>query len=227
MKASSFIFILLFCVFAPGCSSRVIDSGDGPPAYRIDDGSLCRAPAGFPQLVESPGTRQLRALFLSSAPVEDVVAGVSDLPSNEELEAAFYLSCGEYANGELSKAVFARQRQMYQWFRLEHMTRGIQRWRDEDGGFDTPGKVCHFIFNGDNPDPRNVTRLVPAQTSVDDCAMYVYQDGGTHVLLGCSDGRWKTDWAAQPLLVGPNGWENRGRSPAGTQYVPEPNCGWG
>jgi hypothetical protein len=227
MKPSRFVYIFLLCVSASACSTRVIDSGEGPPAYRINDGSLCRAPAGFAELADSPGTRQLRALFLSSGPAEEVVAEVSDLPSDQELEAGFYLSCGEYARGELSKSVFSRQRRIYQWLRLEQMTRGIARWREEDDGFEVPGKVCHFIFNGDNPDTRNVTRLVPAQTSVDDCALYVYEDGGTHVLLGCSSGRWKTDWAAQPLLAGPNGWENRRRSPAGTQYVPEPNCGWG
>lgn len=227
MKPNRLIFLLLLCVSVAGCSSRIIDSGEGLPAYRISDGSLCRAPAGFSELVASSGTKQLRALFLSSAPAEDVVAGVSDLPSYEELEAAFYLSCGEYANGELSKAVFERQRRIYQWFRLERMTRGIERWREEDAGFEMPGKVCHFVFSGDNPDPRNVTRLVPTQTSVDDCALYVHENGGTHLLLGCSEGRWKTGWAEQPLRVGPNGWENRRRSPAGTQYVPEPNCGWG
>jgi hypothetical protein len=227
MKASCVTFILLLCMSGAGCSSRALDSGEGPPAYRINDGSLCRAPAGFAELVESPGTRQLRALFLSSAPAAEVTAGVVELPSNEELDAAFYLSCGEYANGELSKEVFERERRIYQSFRLERMTRGIERWREEDGGFEAPGKVCHFIFSGDNPDLRNVTRLVPAQTSVDDCALYVHENGGTHLLLGCSAGRWRTDWAAQPLLVGPNGWKIRRRSPAGTQYVPEPNCGWG
>lgn len=227
MKASRFIFILLLCASASACSTRVIDSDEDLPAYRINDGSLCRAPVGFSELVDSPRTRQLRALFLSSASVEEVVAEVSDLPSDAELDAGFYLSCEEYARGELSKAVFSHQRRIYQWLRLERMTRGIDRWREEDGSFETPGKVCHFIFDGDNPDPRNVTRLVPAPTSVDDCALYVYEDGGTHVLLGCSSGRWKTDWAVQPLLAGPNGWDKRRRSPAGTQYVPEPNCGWG
>ena len=227
MKASRFTFVLLLCLTAAGCSSRVIDADESLPAYRINDGSLCRAPAGFGETVQSPGARQLRALFLSSAPVKEVVAGVSDLPSDEELDAAFYLSCGEYANGALSKAVFERQRRIYQMLRLERMTRGTQRWREEDGGFAMPGKVCHFIFSGNNPDPRNVTRWVPASTTVDDCALYVHENGGTHVLLGCSDGRWKTRWAAQRLLPGPNGWKIRTRSPAGTQYVPEPNCDWG
>ena len=144
----------------------------------------------------------------------------------EALEAAFYLSCAEFARGELSKAVFSHQRRIYQDFRLARMNRGIQRWREEAEGFEMPGKVCHFVFNGDNPDMRNVTRMVPEETTVDDCAFFVFHNGGSHVLLGCSAGRWKTDWAAQPLLAGPNGWDNRRRSPAGTQYVPQPNCGW-
>lgn len=226
MNPNPLIFFVLLCVSVAGCSSRIIDSDDGPPAYRIDDGSLCRAPAGFSELAESAGTRQVRSLFLSSAPPDEVVGMVSELPENEALEAAFYLSCAEFARGELSKAVFSHQRRIYQDFRLERMNRGIQRWREEAEGFEMPGKVCHFVFNGDNPDMRNVTREVPEETTVDDCAFFVFHDGGSHVLLGCSAGRWKTDWAAQPLLAGPNGWDNRRRSPAGTQYVPQPNCGW-
>ena len=190
------------------------------PPISSDDSS--EASTSLP--IPAAGVAELS--ILSSASPEDVIASISNLPADGEIEAGFYLSCGEYARGTLSEAVFSRQRRIYQELRLERMVRGIQRWREEADGFEVPGKVCHFIFNGDHPDVRNVTRLVPPQTSVDDCALYVHNKGGTHVLFGCSAGRWKTDWAAQRLLAGPNGWANRHRSPVGTQYVPEPNCGW-
>ena len=94
-------------------------------------------------------------------------------------------------------------------------------------GAATPGKVCLFLFNGDDADRRNETRLVPEQTTADDCAFYVNTNGGTHVRLGCSAGRWKLHWAPQRILAGPNGWTNRRDPLSGSQYVPDPDCGWG
>ncbi len=209
------------------CGSRaVVPEDNGLPAYRLDDGSLCEAPPEFAALADAASTQQVRSLFLASAAPEAIVASIRDLPPHQNLEAAFYLSCGEYVRGKLSEAEFSRQRRIYQALRLEHLARGIQQWREQPDGFQFPGKVCHFIHNHGAPDRRDVTRLVPIETSVDDCAMHVSRNGGTHVLLGCSEGAWDTRWAQQPLLAGPNGWANRRRSAAGTRYVPEPNCGW-
>ena len=227
MDASRFLFVLLLCAGITGCGARIIKDENALTVYRLADGSLCGPPAGFDELAGRPGTLQVRSLFLSSAPPEAVAASISDLPPDQELDAALYLSCGEYVQGEMSKEVFARQRRIYQALRLEHMTRGIQRWREDPDGFAMPGKLCYFIFNNDGPDIRNVTRRVPDLTSIDDCALYVFNNGGTHVLLGCTDGRWLSRWAAQPLRAGPNGQLNRRLSPAGTRYAPEPNCGWG
>ena len=227
MRSIPLTLLLLLCVAAAGCSSRILDREDESlPVYRLDDGSLCKAPADFERLAQSPGTRQLRSLFLSSTPPEDVVAMIPELPDNDALEAALYLSCGEFARGELSTPVFTRQRRITQEFRQARMLRGIDEWLEKDDGFVMAGKVCHFIFDGTNPDSRNLTRMVPGETTVDDCAIHVFDNGGTHLLLGCSAGRWKIDWAAQPLLVAPNGWANRRRSVLGTQYVPEADCGW-
>jgi len=210
-----------------GCGPRVVKpDDDGLPAYRIDDGSLCKPPPNFAEIVDASATQQVRSLSLGSAPPADIVTGIVNLPPRQNIDAAFYLSCAEYARGELSKEEFSRQRQIYQAFRLAHLTQGIRKWRDDPEGYVVPGKVCHFIFNNGLPDSRDVTRLVPAETSVDDCAIFVSRSGGTHLLLGCSNGRWDTQWAKGRLLVGPNGWANRHRSAAGTHYVPEPNCGW-
>ena len=220
--------VLLLCVAVIGCGSRTIKAqGDALPVYRMDDGSLCRAPAEFPGLVESSGTIQARTLFLSSTPPKETAALVTDPPSLEELAAALYLSCSEYAAGELSTAVFMRQRDIYQELRLRYLRGGVQSWLDDPEGFDSPGKVCLFIFSGDNPDRKNLTRLVPQETTADDCALHVSTNGGTHVRLGCSAGNWDIRWAPKRMLVGPNGWARRGRSPAGTQYVPATDCGWG
>ncbi len=226
-RTTQVLFILFTCAAVAGCGVRVMEVDNGPPVYRIDDGSLCEAPPGYPDILMQAGTAQVRSLFLSSTPPEVTAAAVTDLPSREELAAALYLSCGEYATGKLSKAVFRRQRSIYQEMRQVHLERGIQRWRDEPEGFEMSGKLCHFIFNGGNPDKRDVARLVPPQTSVDDCALHVSTRGGSHVRLGCSEGRWKMHWARQPLLIGPEGWINRDRSVTGTQYVPAPDCGWG
>jgi hypothetical protein len=228
MKVLDVLFVFSFCAVVAGCGSRIIKADDdAPPVYRMDDGGLCKAPAEYPDILEAPGTRQVRALFLSSTSPVVTAAGVTDLPSREELGAALYLSCGEYANRELSKGVFTRQRRIYQELRLMHLERGVQRWLDDPKGFESPGKICLFVFSGDNPDKRNVTRLVPQQTTADDCALHVSTNGGTHVRLGCSAGQWKMHWAPQRLLVGPNGWTNRRRSLVDTQYVPDPDCGWG
>lgn len=198
----------------------------GPPAYRIYDGSLCKAPSNFAGIADAPSTQQVRSLFLASAEPEQVVASISNVPPQQHLEAAFYLSCAQYVTGELSKAEFSKQRRIYQAMRLALLTAGIQAWRNDSRGYQSSGKLCHFIHNHGAPDKRDVSRLVPAETSVDDCAMLVNRNGGTHVLLGCSAGRWETRWAAHPLLAAPNGWANRHRSAAATRYVPEPNCGW-
>jgi hypothetical protein len=226
-KVTGCFFVLLLCVAIAGCGSRSIKTAsDALPVYRMDDGSVCKAPAGYPDILESPGTRQARSLFLSSTSPKETAAGVSDLPSLEELSAALYFSCGEYASRKLSKNVFVRQREIYQELRLRYLRTGVQSWLDDPEGFKSPGKVCLFIFSGHNPDVRNLTRLVPPQTTADDCALHVSTNGGTHVRLGCSAGNWEMHWAPQWLLVGPNGWAERRRSLAGTQYVPVPDCGW-
>lgn len=217
---------ILVCMAVAGCATRAPSHGDGLAEYRLPDGTVCRAPSGFADLVDSDGTRQMRSLFLASAEPREVAASISVLPSRQEIDAAMYQSCGEFARSELSQQEFERQRRLYQHVRIEHLSRGIQQWRDDPAGYDTAGKVCSFLFAGDQPDPRNVTRLVPQETAADDCAVYVHMNGGSHVLLGCSEGRWNTRWAVQPMLVGPNGWSNRRDSPVGTRYVPEANCGW-
>jgi hypothetical protein len=231
MKVFRVLFVLLALTLLGavyGCGSRTIKVDEGaPPLYRMDDGSLCKAPAGYPDILEASGTQQVRALFLASTSPIVTADGVTDLPSMAELDAALYLSCGEYANRELSKDTFRIQRAVHQQLRLRNLRRGVQSWLDDPEGFETPGKVCLFLFNGDAPDQRNLTRLVPPQTTADDCAVYVSSNGGTHVLLGCSAGRWKMHWAPQRILVGPNGWANRRHPLAGTQYVPNPDCGWG
>ncbi|UCH47675.1 MAG: hypothetical protein JSU95_16695 [Betaproteobacteria bacterium] len=227
MKICKVLFAALLGAGLSACGSQAVKpAGDELPVYRINDGSRCAAPSGFADIVDAPATLQVRSLFLASAPPEEIVASIGDLPAHQYLDAAFYLSCGEYARGELSKAVFSRQRQIYQAFRLEHLNVGIQQWRETTDGFEFPGKVCHFIHNNGEPDMRDVTRLVPADTSVDDCAMFVRRNGGTHVLLGCSAGRWENQWAGQRLLAHQNGWANRRGFAAGTRYVPEPNCNW-
>lgn len=221
------VFAVMLGAGVAACGSRAVKpAGDDLPVYRIYDGSLCAAPPEFADIADAPATRQVRSLFLASASPEEIVASIGDLPSHQYLDAAFYLSCGEYARGELSKAAFSRQRQIYQAMRLEHLALGIQQWREDLEGFEFPGKVCNFIYANGAPDNRDVTRLVPAETSVDDCAMYVRRNGGTHVLLGCSAGRWDNQWAEQRLLAHQDGWANRRRSAAGTRYVPEPNCNW-
>jgi hypothetical protein len=210
-----------------GCGSRIVKPDDnGRPAYRLDDGSLCEAPADFAQLVDAPATTQVRSLFLASASPGDIVASIVELPPLANVQAAFYLSCEQYARRELSKKEFNRRLRIYQELRVAHVTLGIREWRDDPEGYAQSGKLCHFIYQHGEPDSRDVTRLVPPLTSVDDCAIMVNRDGGTHVLLGCSNGRWDTYWAEAPLLASPNGWANRRRSAVGTRYVPEPNCGW-
>jgi hypothetical protein len=226
MNTCRSIVVLALCVTAAACSTRVIHSDDGPPVYRLYDGGACVAPAGYADIINGDGARQVRALFRSSSPPADIVASISDLPERDEIETAFYESCGEYANGELSADELERQRRIYHALRLEHLVRGVQRWREDPQGYGKPGKICHLLFNHDRPDRRNLTRVVPEQTSVDDCALYVHENGGTHVRLGCTEGRWDIRWAAQPLRVGAAGWINRRQAPAGTRYVPEPNCDW-
>ncbi len=228
MKLPHVLSALILFAFVAGCGPRVIKTdNDAAPAYRLDDGSLCEAPQGYPDILHAPGTLQVRVLFLSSTSPAVTAESVTDLPSREEIDAALYLSCGEFAAGKLSTDVFTRQRRIYQELRLRHLERGIQRWLNNPQGFESSGKVCHFMFSGGSPDTRDVTRLVPQETSVDDCALRVRSKGGTHVLLGCSAGQWKLRWARQPILAGANGWDNRRDPIAGTRYVPDPDCGWG
>ena len=228
MKAYSLLVVLLLCAAVSGCGSRVIKTEDGaPPVYRMDDGSLCKAPAGYRDILESSGTQQARELFLASTLPVVTSEGVKDLPSLEEIDAALYISCGEYAARDISKDVLRHHRDIYQQLRLRYLALGVQSWLDAADGYEAPGKICSFIFNGDQPDARNRTRLVPQETTADDCAVHVNSNGGTHVLLGCSAGRWKIHWAPQRILASPNGWANRRDSLAGTRYVPNPDCGWG
>ena len=221
------VVVGIFVTALAACGMRTIKPDDnGLPVYRLDDGSLCKAPENFEDLIKQPQTHQMQLLFLSSAAPSEVAAAIVDLPPRPNLDAAFYVACAQYAGGELSNEEFSRQRRIWQEFRLAHLSRGIREWRDDPEGYDEPGKICHFIFRHGLPDDRDVTRLVPMATTVDDCAIYVVRSGGAHVLLGCSNGRWDTQWAQAPLLAGPNGWAVRNRSAAGTHYVPEPNCGW-
>lgn len=221
------VFAGMLSAALAACGMRTIKLDDnGLPVYRLADGSLCKAPPNFAEIVNAPPTQQMRLLFLSSAPPAEVAAGIVDLPPRPNIDAAFYVSCAQYAGGELSKDEFSRQRRIWQEFRQAHLTRGIREWRDDPEGYVEAGKICHFIFRHGLPDERDVTRLVPAETSVDDCAIFVNRNGGAHVLLGCSNGRWDTEWAQAPLLAGPDGWAVRDRSAVGTHYVPDPNCGW-
>jgi hypothetical protein len=221
------VFAAMLGAALAACGTRAIKPEDGGlPVYRLDDGSLCKAPPNFEDIVNAAPTQQMLLLFNASAPPADVAAGIVDLPPRQNIDAAFYVSCAQYAGGELSDNEFNRERRIWQEFRQAHMTRGIREWRDDPEGYEEPGKICHFIFNHGLPDVRDVTRLVPAETSVDDCAIFVSRNGGKYVLLGCSNGRWDTQWAQAPLLAGPNGWAVRSRSAVGTHYVPDPNCGW-
>jgi hypothetical protein len=196
------------------------------PVVLLEDGSRCVQPADFAALRSTPNASRFRELLESEGNYEEFVTRLKDLKFGYgEVDAVFFDSCKASQGKSLPKPTFERNRRLYLAARQTLLAAGIGSWLTK-GSLGDAGKLCLFGFGDEAGDARNFTRLVPGDTSVDDCAQMSEKLGGNYVLLGCTAGKWENNWAKKSIKVGPWGAKNRRIILAKGEFTPKTNCAW-
>jgi hypothetical protein len=199
---------------------------DVAAVIKLPDGSTCTEPPGLAALLEAPGGQLARKLMAEEGKLEDAFAKEKDAKiGNDEIEAAWFDVCRAYRNDEIKKAELERQRNNYLTLRQVQLTQGVKAWAARKDGIKEAGKLCMVVY-GESDSARNSTRWVPPETTVDDCALLATRAGAGEVLLGCTEGQWKNNWAKRTVTAGPLGAKSRGQRVRDTPTAPDPNCGW-
>lgn len=211
------------CATPPKAAQPAIEK-DVSRIIKLADGTTCEEPAGLGKARETDAALALRALLLSDASAAEALARAAAIKlDREDVEAVYFDACRAYSNGLLAKADFERDRRIYLGLRQQLLLREIKEWQDKKEGIAEAGKLCLVSLPGTDPDHRSFTRVVPADTSVGDCAGLAAANGGSEILLGCTEGHWKNTWAKRPIPVNPKTGD---RPVRGTAFAPEPDCGW-
>lgn len=223
-----FLPCLLF-LWMGGCTAPVPKSADVPdsrPAVTLADGSRCLRPADYEQLRDTENASRLRVLFLGNGRAEDWMPSLREWKVGYgEADAMFFENCKAWEEKSLAGPDLDRSRMIYLAIRQQLLDDGIRRWLSA-GSIEDAGKLCLVIFGSNTDNPKNFTRLVPGDTSVDDCALMAHKLGASRVLLGCTDGRWKNRWSAEPIEAGPLGTKDRRLDLKRKNRIPEINCAW-
>ncbi len=194
---------------------------------KLGDGTACIEPAGLAETRQSPVAMQLKELFESDAKVDEALTKAKEIKfTREEVEAVYFDACRAYSNAEITKEAFEKERNTYLGLRQQLFAQGVKQWQDKKDGIADPGKLCLVARPDTDPDNRSFTRVVPADSTVDDCARLAAKSGGSEILLGCTKGHWENVWARSPIAVGQPGAKTRDLSVKGTSHAPDPDCGW-
>ena len=219
----------LLLLWMGGCTTpapKSPDVVDQRPVVTLADGSRCAQPADFDLLRDTENTARLRELFLSDGKPEEWMPRLREWKIGYgEADAIFYESCKAWQGKSVAKPVLDRHRVNYLALRQQLLDDGIKKWLTA-GRIEDAGKLCLVIFGDETGNPKNFTRLVPGDTSVDDCALMAHKLGASRVLLGCTDGRWKNRWSAEPIEAGPLGTKDRRLDLTRKNRIPEINCAW-
>ncbi|HXF17326.1 MAG TPA: hypothetical protein VN496_10000 [Burkholderiales bacterium] len=230
-KAVFAIAVLLVAVLA-GCAitkknqqSKMDD--DISRIVTLPDGTTCMEPAGLADSREKPGAIQLRELLKSDVTTVDAVAKATALKLQpDEAEAVYFDACRAYAKGTIQKDEFEANRTVYVALRGKFTVEGVKEWQDKKDGIADPGKLCLVSLPDTDPDHRSFTRVVPANSSVSDCAELAVMNGSREILLGCTKGHWENTWAKKPISLGTAGTAVKQLTAKGTALAPDPDCGW-
>lgn len=194
---------------------------------KLGDGTTCIEPAGLAETRRSPVALQLKELFESDAKADEALTKVKEFKfTREEVEAVYFDACRAYSNAEITKAAFEKDRNIHLGLRQQLFAQGVKEWQDKKDGIADPGKLCLVTRPDTDPDNRSFTRVVPVDSTVDDCARLAARSGGSEILLGCTKGHWENGWAKSPIAIGPTGAKARDLSVRGTSHAPDPDCGW-
>jgi hypothetical protein len=223
---------LLLPALVAGCATPK-KSGE-PPAEKnmsrivqLADGTTCVEPAGLAESRQKPGAVELRNLLGSDVKADEALAKAKTLKLNpDEAEAVYFDSCRAYANAEIPREAFENGRTVYQWLRQQFVAQSVKQWRDKKEGIADAGKLCLVSLPDTDPDYRSFTRVVPADSTVNDCAQMALASGSDQILLGCTRGHWENTWAKNPITVGPAGKKPKHLTAKGTVHAPDPDCGW-
>ncbi len=223
--------LLLFALLA-GCATpkkapQVAVEKDISREIKLGDGTTCVEPAGLAETRQAPGTVQLKELFESEAIADETLTKAREVKfKREEVEAVYFDACRAYANAEIKKEAFEKSRAVYLGLRQQLFAQAVKEWQDKKEGIDDPGKLCLVSLADTDPDHRSFTRVVPVESTVNDCAQLALTNGSSEILLGCTKGHWQNTWARKPIAIGPTGTKTKELTAKGTAYAPDPDCGW-
>jgi hypothetical protein len=222
---------LLLAVLA-GCAGTKPKPGfviekDVSRVIKLKDGTTCVEPARLAQTRETPVAVKLKEVFDSEEPAAEALTKAKALnPTREETEAVYFDACRAYANGDIPEWAFDRDRIIYAGLDEQLFAQGVKRWMDKKDGIADAGKLCLVRLPDTDPDHRSFTRVVPEDSTVDDCARLARSNGSSEILLGCTEGHWQDRWAKKPIGIGSAGSKSKVLTAKGTTRAPDPDCGW-
>ena len=192
----------------------------------LADGTTCVEPAGLAESRQMPGAAALRELLESDANAEETLTKARALKLKpDEAEAVYFDACRAYSNAAIPKEAFEKNRRIYLGLRQQFVAQGIKDWQDKKEGIGDPGKLCLVMLPDVDPDHRSFTRVIPPDSTVNDCAQLAVMNGSTEFLLGCTKGHWENTWASTPISL-EQSKKKRQLTAKGTRYAPDPDCGW-
>ena len=193
----------------------------------LPDGSSCMEPAGLTESRQKPGATALRELLQSDTTGADAIAKATALKLQpDEAEAVYFDACRAYAKGLIRQDEFNENRTVYLALRGKFTAEGVKEWQGKKEGIADAGKLCLVSLPDTDPDHRSFTRVVPANSTVNDCADLAVLNGSREILLGCTKGHWEDTWAKKPIPLGKEGKPVKQLTAKGTALAPDPDCGW-
>jgi hypothetical protein len=228
----SVAFVLLIAASLAGCATSKQPGGPAPEKdisriVKLADGTTCVEPAGLSESRQKPGAAELRTWLASNLGAEETLSKAQALNLQaDEAEAVYFDACRAYSNGALSRQDFDKVGTVYFGLRRQYLAQGVKQWLDKKDGIAEAGKLCLVMRPGTDPDRRSFTRVVPAESSVNDCAQLAIANGSTEIQLGCTQGQWQDRWAKRPIALGNAGARLQQLTAKGTPHAPDPDCGW-
>ena len=194
---------------------------------KLTDGTTCIEPAGLAQNRQLPGAAELRELLDSDIQAGETLAKAKLLKlGRDEAEAVYFDACRAYSNDQMQKNTFEKFRSVYLGLRRQFFTQGVKEWQDKKDGIADSGKLCLVSLPETDPDHRSFTRVVPADSTVDDCAHLAVANGSNEIRLGCTKGHWENTWAMKPIVIDIRRAKSKELTAKDSAYSPDPNCGW-
>jgi hypothetical protein len=224
--AALLLAVMAGCTMSKKNQQSEMDS-DISRIVTLPDGSTCMEPAGLAESREKSGAMALRELLQSDATGADAVAKATALKLQpDEAEAVYFDACRAYARKTIQKDEFDQNKAVYLALRGSFTVQGVKEWQDKKDGIADPGKLCLVSLPDTDPDQRSFTRVVPANSTINDCAEFAVLNGSREILLGCTNGHWENRWAKKPISLGAAGTPLRQLTAKGTVLAPDPDCGW-